>query len=72
MKINYDVVIATRNRPDALALSVASILRDQRQLPKHLIIVDSSDPQFPVVETVSQIEKDYNVKITFKGRYAIC
>ena len=65
MKINYDVVIATRNRPDALALSVASILRDQRQLPKHLIIVDSSDPQFPVVETVSQIEKDYNVKITF-------
>jgi len=65
MKLNYDVVIATRNRPDALALSVSSILRDQRRLPKQLIIVDSSDSQFPVVETVFQIEKNYNIKITF-------
>lgn len=65
MKTNYDVVIATRNRPDALVLSVPSILRDQRRLPKNLIIVDSSDSHFSVIETISQIEKDYNFKITF-------
>ena len=39
---SFDVVIATRNRYDALALSVPLILSEKRQ-PKNLIVVDSSD-----------------------------
>lgn len=38
----YSIVIATRNRPEALALSVPLML-SQSRLPKALIVVDSSD-----------------------------
>lgn len=65
MNISYDVVIATRNRPDALALSIPSILRDQLRLPQKMIIVDSSDSHYLVQETISRIEKENNYKLIF-------
>jgi glycosyltransferase involved in cell wall biosynthesis len=47
------VAIATRNRPEALALSLPLILGQSRQ-PKKLIVIDSSDDHAPVAETVAR------------------
>lgn len=40
--LRYDLVIATRNRPDALALSLPLMIGQSRP-PERLIVVDSSD-----------------------------
>lgn len=50
--LSFDVVIATRNRPEALALSIPLILTQSR-LPGQLIVIDSSDDHAPVAETVA-------------------
>lgn len=50
--LSFDVVIATRNRPDALALSIPLIL-GQSRLPERLIVIDSSDDHAPVAGTVA-------------------
>ncbi len=50
--LEFDVVIATRNRPEALALSIPLILGQSRQ-PRKLIVIDSSDDHPPVAETVA-------------------
>ena len=42
MRHSYDVVIATRNRPQALTLSVPLLLQQDPQ-PQQIIVVDSSD-----------------------------
>ena len=52
--MNYDVVIATKNRQEALKISVPLIL-DQSVLPEKLIIVDSSDDHQSVRKTVEEI-----------------
>lgn len=46
-KLRYDVVMATRNRPEAVALSLPLLLR-QTRLPDQIIIVDSSDDPTPI------------------------
>lgn len=51
--LTFDVVIATRNRPDALALSIPLILGQSRQ-PEKLIVIDSSDDHVPVAEVVAK------------------
>jgi hypothetical protein len=51
--LTFDVVIATRNRPEALALSIPLILGQSRQ-PGKLIVIDSSDNHAPVAETVAR------------------
>jgi len=51
--LSFDVVIATRNRPEALALSIPLILGQSRQ-PEKLIVVDSSQDHAPVADTVAQ------------------
>lgn len=50
--LSYDVVIATRNRPEALALSIPLILAQSRP-PAKLIVIDSSDDHAPVAEAVA-------------------
>lgn len=50
--LDFDVVIATRNRPAALALSIPLILGQSRQ-PDRLIVIDSSDDHAPVAEAVA-------------------
>jgi len=49
----YDIVIATRNRTDALALSIP-LLTGQSRRPEHVIVVDSSDDPDPVREIVDR------------------
>jgi GT2 family glycosyltransferase len=48
----FDVVIATRNRPDALALSIPLLLAEPRQ-PGKLIVIDSSDDHAAVARAVA-------------------
>lgn len=51
--MDYDVVIVTKNRSDALRLSIPLIL-NQNRLPKKLIIVDASDDHQSICETVKE------------------
>jgi glycosyltransferase involved in cell wall biosynthesis len=53
-RLDFDVVIATRNRPQALELSIPLILGQSRQ-PEKLIVVDSSDDHAAVSETVAKV-----------------
>jgi glycosyltransferase involved in cell wall biosynthesis len=52
-RLDFDVVIATRNRPAALALSIPLIL-GQSRLPRKLIVIDSSDDHAPIAKTVAE------------------
>ncbi|MBL9149514.1 MAG: glycosyltransferase family 2 protein [Phycisphaerae bacterium] len=52
--LSYEIVIATRNRPDALALSVPRLLT-QTHPPARIVIVDSSDEHQKVAEVVDPI-----------------
>lgn len=52
--LSYEIVIATRNRPDALALSVPRLLA-QTHRPTRIIIVDSSDDHQAVAAVVDPI-----------------
>lgn len=47
----YDVVIATRNRPDVLRVSIPLLL-EQSVPPSQLIVIDSSDDHRPVRDAV--------------------
>jgi glycosyltransferase involved in cell wall biosynthesis len=51
--MEFDIVIATRNRREALSLSVPLML-SQTRLPGQLIVVDSSDDHDAVQETVEK------------------
>lgn len=51
--LRFDVVIATRNRPEALGLSIPLILAQSR-LPERLIVIDSSEDHAPVVAAVEK------------------
>jgi glycosyltransferase involved in cell wall biosynthesis len=52
--LDYDLVIATRNRPHALKLSVPLLLQ-QSIPPKRLIIADASDEPGPVRQVVEEL-----------------
>ena len=45
--LTYDIVMATRNRPEAVALSLPLIL-EQTRPPARIVIVDSSDDPGPI------------------------
>ncbi len=51
--VTYDIVIATRNRPDALALSLPLMICQSRPANR-IIIVDASDDPEPVRAAVQQ------------------
>jgi glycosyltransferase involved in cell wall biosynthesis len=51
--LDFDVAIATRNRPEALALSIPLILGQSRK-PRKLIVIDSSDDHAAVARTVAE------------------
>lgn len=69
--MDFDVVIATRNRPEALALSIPLILGQSRQ-PEKLIIIDSSDHHEPVAQVVAEATAgwDGTVIVEHSGRGA--
>ncbi|MFW2541557.1 glycosyltransferase family 2 protein [Primorskyibacter sp. 2E107] len=52
-RLTFDVVIATRNRPDALALTIPLLLEQSRR-PEQLIVIDSSDDHAPVAQVVAE------------------
>ncbi|MCY2954901.1 MAG: glycosyltransferase [Planctomycetota bacterium] len=62
--IEYDLVIATRNRPQALALSVP-LLVQQSVLPKRLIIADSSDDPAPARRVVEESCAGAKIELLF-------
>lgn len=45
--LTYDIIMATRNRPEAVELSLPLLLR-QTRLPQQILIVDSSDDGAPI------------------------
>lgn len=61
-RLDYDAVIATRNRPEALALSIP-LLVGQTRPPKRLIVIDSSDDHAPVAETVARAVAGWNGEV---------
>lgn len=60
--MNYDVVIPTRNRPDALKVSVPLILH-QELPPQKLIVVDASEDHEQVRRTVIETVADSPVEV---------
>ncbi|MFA9476786.1 glycosyltransferase family 2 protein [Phycisphaerales bacterium AB-hyl4] len=63
--MDYEIVIATRNRTSALELSLPLMLRQQR-LPKGIFIVDSSDDHKATAEVVDRICTDSPVPVTLE------
>ena len=61
-RLDYDVVICTRNRLDALELSIPSIVHQSRK-PKSIIVVDSSDDHTKVVSLIRKISSDLDFEI---------
>ncbi|WP_425102233.1 glycosyltransferase family 2 protein [Tropicibacter sp. S64] len=62
--LTFDVVIATRNRPDALALTIPLLLAQSRR-PEQLIVIDSSDDHAPVAQVVAQTTAGHDaVRVT--------
>jgi len=62
--MNYDVIIATRNRLDAIKLSIPLILSQSRK-PASMIVVDSSDDHEPARELVESLLKDFDGHTAF-------
>lgn len=60
--LSYDVVIATKNRIEALKISIPLIL-NQSHAPAKLIIVDASDNYETVNRTVTEVMADSPVKL---------
>jgi GT2 family glycosyltransferase len=61
-KTSYSVVIATRNRPEALRLSLPLLLDQSRQADK-IIVVDSSDDQTQNKALVAQLSQQSAVPL---------
>jgi len=60
--LTFDVVIVTRNRTDALDMTIPLILRQNRQ-PVNFIVVDSSDDHEPIKALVEKLTKDWSGKV---------
>lgn len=63
MPISYTTVIATRNRPDALALSLPLQI-NQSLPPKAIFVIDSSDNPATNQVLVADLSKQTNIPIT--------
>jgi glycosyltransferase involved in cell wall biosynthesis len=59
MQLAYDVVVATRNRPDILKLSLELLSKQTRQA-KNVIIVDASDDPEPVRQIVQNLTTNWD------------
>jgi glycosyltransferase involved in cell wall biosynthesis len=60
--LSFDIVIATRNRPEALALSIPLML-DQSRQPGKLIVIDSSDDHAPVAQAVARVTAGWDGEV---------
>jgi len=69
--MEYDVVIATRNRAEVLKVSIPLILEQSRP-PRKLIVVDSSDDHDMVHRTVQDITVGSNVALEILRSQKAC
>lgn len=60
--MNYSIVIATRNRIEALRLSIPRMLEQSRPASE-LIVVDSSDVHEPVAELIKQQTAGHPIRV---------
>lgn len=60
--LTFDIVIATRNRPEALALSIPLLLGQSRR-PEKLIVIDSSDDHAPVAKVVAETTAGSGIEV---------
>lgn len=60
--MDFEVVVATRNRPDLLAPTLRSIL-SQARLPTRLTVVDSSDEHEPVRAVVEKAGRSVPIEV---------
>jgi len=63
--MTYDVVIATKNRPEALKLSIPLILNQSRP-PEKLIIIDCSDDHRFICNIIRDIVNNSDVKLVIE------
>ena len=61
--LDYTTVIATRNRPEALLLSIPRMLNQSRP-PSQLVVVDSSDDHSLCQDAVKKAVGDSGVDLT--------
>lgn len=64
-RLEYDVVVATRNRPEALAVSICT-LAGQTRRPARLIVVDASDDPVPAEAAVRRALEGRDVDLVFE------
>ncbi|HQU68558.1 MAG TPA: glycosyltransferase [Albidovulum sp.] len=65
MVTTYSTIVATRNRPEALALSLPLILT-QTRLPEAVLVVDSSDDPRPNAELVARMAAGAKIPVTHR------
>lgn len=63
--MNYDIAIATRNRPEALQLSIPLFL-NQSEMPNSLVVIDSSDDHQQVRDTIDSVVGQSTIPITLR------
>lgn len=63
MPLEYDAVIATRNRPAALSLTIPLLISQSRP-PARIIVIDSSDDHGPVADAVAKATLDWAGDVT--------
>lgn len=63
--IKYDVIIPTKDRHDALLLSLPSILNNQEKTPQNIIIVDSSIDKSNTIQSLNIIRDMFHVDIKY-------
>ena len=61
-KLSYTIVIATRNRPAALQLSIPRMLSQSRP-PAQLIVIDSSDDHQAIVDAVKDSVREFPIDL---------
>ncbi len=64
-RLEYAIVIATRNRPAALRLSIPRMLSQSRP-PSQLIVVDSSDDHAASIEAVKDGVGNHPVELNIR------
>ncbi len=64
--LSYSIVIATRNRHDALRLSLPLHLAEARR-PERIVIIDSSDDPGPTADLAARLGAQSNVPIEHRG-----
>lgn len=60
----YEIVVATRNRPDALGLSIPRFLR-QTVPPARIIVVDASDDPSAARKAVEETSRGSSIEVRF-------